>query len=215
ILDWTIEHWGPRSPKLVAEVHEHQGEALSVLESRGFCSAGVVAVTRVYDLAQKRAEPVSLGPGFKTVTMSENGDFDSKALLYMNGFSGVDEVSELDLLTLEYSRLNPAYDPRFDFSVVTPEGRHVATCVGFVEPEFGMAEVEKICTHSQYRRLGLGEAVVRVCFSQLAECGIHTAYITGYSNEANGLYEKLGPSTRKQWFHYVLSTPPNMTASLR
>ena len=28
--------------------------------------------------------------------------------------------------------------------------------------------------------------------------------ITGYSGEANGLYEKLGPVRRKQWFHYEL-----------
>jgi ribosomal protein S18 acetylase RimI-like enzyme len=106
------------------------------------------------------------------------------------------------LLSSEYSRQNPAYDPALDFSALTQEGVHVASCVGFIDPACKMAEVEKVCTHSQYRRRGLGEAVIRECFRQLRQRGFDTAYITGYSGEANGLYEKLGPCKLKQWFHY-------------
>jgi ribosomal protein S18 acetylase RimI-like enzyme len=78
--------------------------------------------------------------------------------------------------------------------------------VGFNDPAYGVAEVEKICTHSQYRRQGLAEAVIRECFQRLKKRGIERAYITGYSEEANGLYEKLGPCGHKQWFHYELGT---------
>src|SRR5512138_3226382 len=57
ILDWTIEHWLPRFSRLLTEVHEYQPEALAMLESRGFCSQGVVATTRQYDLHAKAVEP--------------------------------------------------------------------------------------------------------------------------------------------------------------
>jgi len=204
ILGWTIRHWGPRYPSLKTEVHEYQTEALKVLEGHGFHSLGEIAVTREYDLPSKGSEAVRLPPGFRIVDMVENGDYRSKGLLYVNGFDGKDQVSEFDLLRFEYSRQNPAYDPCLDLSVITQDGMHVASCVGFCDPVYQMAEVEKVCTHSQYRRQGLGEAVIRECFQRLSKRGIQKAYITGYSGEANGLYEKLGPSKHKQWFHYEL-----------
>jgi GNAT superfamily N-acetyltransferase len=204
ILAWTTQNWLSRYGSLKTEVHEFQTEALAVLERAGFCSQGEVATTRQYDLRAKDRTPVSLPPGYRIVNIAENGDFAGKASLYLNAFSGLDDVSEFDLLRFEYSRLSSAYDPQFDFSVITPEGLQVATCVGFNDPAYRVAEVEKVCTHSQYRRMGLGEAVIRECFWRLRQRGIETAYITGYSGEANGLYEKLGPCQWKKWFHYEL-----------
>jgi ribosomal protein S18 acetylase RimI-like enzyme len=204
ILDWTIQHWRPRYATLKTEVHEYQGEALAQLEGRGFRSVGVVATTREYDVLAKSNEAVRLAPGFQIVDMHENADYRSKGLLYVNAFENRAQVSEFDLLRFEYSRESPAYDPRFDLSVVTLEGMHVASCVGFNDPAYRVAEIEKICTHNQYRRQGLAEAVIRECFQRLRRRGIERAYITGYSVEANGLYEKLGPCKYKQWFHYEL-----------
>jgi ribosomal protein S18 acetylase RimI-like enzyme len=76
--------------------------------------------------------------------------------------------------------------------------------VGFNDLAYGVAEIEKVCTHHQYRRQGLAEAVIRECFQRLKKREIERAYITGYSGEANGLYEKLEPCKHKQWFHYEL-----------
>jgi GNAT superfamily N-acetyltransferase len=202
ILDWTLQHWGPRYPSLKTEVHEYQAEALAALEKRGFHSLGEAAITREYDLRSKESEIVRLPSGYRIVNMADNGDYRSKGLLYKNGFQDEDQISDLDLLRFTHSRQSPAYDAHFDFSVVTPEGVHVATCVGFNDPDYRVAEVEKVCTHNRYRRLGLAEAVIRECFQRLRGHGIEKAYITGYSGEANGLYEKLGPCKRKRWFHY-------------
>lgn len=185
-------------------VHEYQSEAFAALESRGFRSLGVVADTRKYDLRAKESAPVRLDPGFRIVDMSENPDYEAKGRLYVNGFEDKDQLGEFDRLRFEYSRESPAYDPRFDLSVVAPDGSQVSTCVGFNDPGHRVAEIEKICTHRQYRRQGLGEAVVRECFHRLKRRGIEWAYITGYSAEANGLYEKLGPCSHKHWFHYEL-----------
>jgi len=205
ILDWTIEDWGSRYPILKAEVHEFQGDALAQLEKRGFHSVGEVAKTRTYDLKAMPSAPVQLPAGLRIVNMVECADFRSKGLLFVNGFQDRSQVSELDLLKFEYSRESPAYDPNFDLSVVTEEGLHVATCVGFNDPAYGVAEVEKVCTHHAYRRRGLAEAVIRDCFRRLKQCGIERAYITGYSGEAIDLYEKLGPCNEKLWFHYELA----------
>jgi GNAT superfamily N-acetyltransferase len=176
------------------------------LEKRGFHSNGVVADTRAYDLKARDSEPVILPPGLRIVNMVECTDFRAKGQLFVNGFEDQPEVSELNLLKFEYSRESPAYDPYFDLSVVTQEGLHVATCAGFNDPACGVAEIEKVCTHHLYRRQGLAEAVIQDCFQRLKRCGIERAYISGYSDRANDLYEKLGPCAFKQWFHYELTT---------
>jgi ribosomal protein S18 acetylase RimI-like enzyme len=205
ILDWTIERWGPRWPTLKTEVHEFQPDALAELERRGFRLASEVATTRAYDLADKAREPVVLPPGYRIVNMVENTDERGKSLLYRNAYQGRNDMTESEFQRGLYAHNNPAHEAEFDLSVLSPEGMHVAACVGFNDPDQGMAEVEKVCTHSRYRRLGLGEAVIRACFHRLHARGIKRAYITGYSGEANGLYEKLGPCARRQWFHYELA----------
>jgi ribosomal protein S18 acetylase RimI-like enzyme len=207
ILEWTLEHWGPRSPALKTEIHELQEEAFAPLERAGFRSLGVAATTRAYDLRAKQAEPVRLPAGFRVVPMIENPDQRGKALLYMDAYENQDQVSDFELARSIYSHENPAYDPALDLSVVAPDGTHVAACVGFTDPANGMAEVEKVCTHRQFRRQGLAEAVIRECFHRMARRGIERAYITGYGKGANNLYEKLGPCWRKQWFHYELARP--------
>jgi ribosomal protein S18 acetylase RimI-like enzyme len=204
ILDWTIEHWLPRYGTLKTEVHEYQEAALATLEQCGFLSLGVIATTRAYDLRARGEEAIGLPTGFRVVDMGENGDYRAKALVNKSGFEGQDQVSELELLKFAYSRENPAYDPALDLSVVTAEGLHVASCVGFNDAAQGVAEVEKVCTHNQYRRQGLAEAVIRACFQRLRARGTGRAYITGYSAAANALYEKLGPCAHKRWFHYEL-----------
>jgi hypothetical protein len=139
ILDWTLQNWRPRFPGLLTEVHGFQTEALAVLESRGFRCKGVVATTRQYDLMTKEAKPIPLPAGYRIMDMCENGDFRNKSLLYKAGFGNEDHVTDFELLRFEYSRENPAYDPRFDLSVVSPDGTHVAGCVSFHDPVYGIA----------------------------------------------------------------------------
>jgi predicted GNAT family acetyltransferase len=76
--------------------------------------------------------------------------------------------------------------------------------VGFVDPLNNIAEIERICTHAEQRGRGYAFAAVRACFERLHGRGYARAYITGYSGEANNLYEKLGPVNRCRWLRYEL-----------
>jgi ribosomal protein S18 acetylase RimI-like enzyme len=138
--------------------------------------------------------------------MATNRDFAARMRLVKNGFQDVDTVSDMEMLTYEYSRECPCYNPAFDLSVVTSNGTHASTCVGFVDYENRVAEVEKVCTHHAYRRKHLAQAVILECFKRLKATGFECAYITGYSNEAIDLYGKLGAIQQKRWFLYELPT---------
>jgi ribosomal protein S18 acetylase RimI-like enzyme len=202
MLDWAITHWRPLYQGLKTEVHEFQVGELAYLEQQGFTTPGGAATTRAYDLLSMEEPRAMLPAGFKIVNMVENTDHLGRALLSTEGYVDPDKLTNAIIAMLNSSCMSPAYDPQFDLSVVTADGMHVAKCVGFVDPGYGVAEIEKVRTHSQYRRQGLAEAVIRECFQRLKKKGIKRAYITGYKDGANALYEKLGPCGHKQWFHY-------------
>ncbi len=204
MLEWAIDHWRPLYQGLKTEVHEFQAEELAWLKQRGFTTPGVAATTRAYDLTSMDENKAVLPAGFKIVNMLENTDLHARALLSLEGYVEPEKLTDALIARLNSSRMSPAYDPQFDLSVVTPEGAHVATCVGYGDPGSRVAEIEKVRTYSQYRRQGLAEAVIRECFQRLKESGIDRAYITGYSDGPNALYEKLGPCWHKQWFHYQI-----------
>ena len=206
ILDWTIANWGPRWPALVAEVNEAQTDAIAALVERGFACQGEAATTRAYTVAEQAAAGYILPAGFRVVSIAEEPDYAGKRLVQVNAFRGLNEVKEIDLLAYEYSRESDAYDPHLDLSVVAPNGQHVASCVGFVDSVNAIAEIERICTHADHRQRGYAFAAVRACFARLHCRGIARAYITGYSGEANNLYEKLGPVNRSCWSRYELRT---------
>ena len=212
ILDWTIANWGPRYDSLLAEVNEGQIDALAALAQRGFSNLGEAAITRAYLVAdQAAADQAAAGsplpPGFRVVSIAEEPDYLGKRKVQRSGFGGRDDVREIDLLTYEYSRESNAYDPALDVSVVAPDGQHVASCVGFIDPANNISEIERVCTHMDHRRRGYAFAAIRDCFRRLHARGYTRAYITGYGDEANRLYEKLGPANRTRWFRYQLGRP--------
>lgn len=205
ILEWTLLNWRPRFPTLKTEVHEFQDFALASLTRQGFRSLGEVAITRQYDPAACAAAPLLLPAPYTIVDQRTRPDAPAKVALYKNGFSKTDVVTWLDLASHVYSQHSPAYDASLDLSVVDEQGKHLAGCVGFIDPRGAVAEIEKICTHSDYRRQGLASAVVNECFRRLAGRGVSSAYITGYNEAAISLYGKLGWRKAKRWYHYELT----------
>ncbi|MCL5998111.1 MAG: GNAT family N-acetyltransferase [Chloroflexi bacterium] len=202
MLDWVVNHWANRGGALRTEVHEYQDQYMDVLGAHSFANKGYIATTRQYDLRGNVRQDVELSEGYRIVDMAVNHDYESKQRVAKNAFRGEDGISEIELLTYEYARECPCYQPAFDLSAIDPVGVHASSCVGFVDYENRVSEVEKVCTHSSYRRQHLAEAVIKACFVRLKAAGFEYAYITGYSHEANALYEKLGPVKRKEWSLY-------------
>ncbi len=205
ILAWAVERWRLRWPALSIEAREDDAAWLQALLNAGFVSSGRVATTRVYDLADQAGAPHALPPGCSIIDMAVAPDYRAKCALQVNAFQGSDTPTEADLTVREHVRTSPIYDATLDLSVVDAAGRHLAACEAFADYPHGLAEVERICTHAGHRRQGLAEAVVRACFQRLRARGLRKAYITGLSQAANNLYEKLGPVSCSHWTGLELS----------
>lgn len=78
-------------------------------------------------------------------------------------------------------------------------------CYGFIDKENSMAVIETVATHPDYQKRGFGKAVITECFRRLSrEKGVKSAYITGYSEAANALYQSLKPVEVYQLIRYKL-----------
>jgi GNAT superfamily N-acetyltransferase len=208
ILQWILDNWGQDRPELSIEISARQGPEAALLEEHGF-SRQSSFYTFHYDLQSGLAEREPLEPGFTIVDMQTQPDYRAQRVLRYNAFRGPSELSEeeLDRLVALYShaRTSPIYHAPTDLCVVAPDGAFVSGCEALIDAHNALADIERVCTHSRYRRRGFAQAVILECFYRLRDMGLERAYITGYSPEAIGLYGSLGAQEQSERLLYKLS----------
>ncbi|MBL8025917.1 MAG: GNAT family N-acetyltransferase [Fibrobacteres bacterium] len=202
IISWLKSNWKDRGNRLITEMHETQLEEINILLSNGFVDLGEIAITRKYQFAEIDLS-INLPIGYSIVDMNINANYVSKKEMQNNAFRQDIPVTEFDILAYEYNRESPVYNAKYDMSVIDSNGKHVAGCMAFVDYDNEYAEIERVCTHSDYRRLGLCEALLKECFKRLSLDNIKCAYLTGFNEKANGLYAKLGSCYQRRWNKYV------------
>jgi ribosomal protein S18 acetylase RimI-like enzyme len=200
MIDFVEVHWSRRGSFVSTEVHANQVSLQAALEKRGF-GRKPSGIRRRYDL-RNCDTAYDLDEAYRIVAIAENEDYFGKRRLQKNGFRNTDEVTDYDMTAYAYNRESPVYNPKYDLSVVDHEGRHLSGCLAFVDDRNSYAEIERVCTHPDYRRKGLCVAVIRECFKRLQSENIKTAFVTGYSEGALGAYRKLGATEEIEIFEY-------------
>ena len=175
-----------------------------VLASRDWQDLGVGEVTRRFDVAAAAAEPATLPDGYRLVSMADDANFASKLRLYHDAWHPGRPVTPLDLDLYEFCRTAPTYDPALDISIVAADGEHVAGCTAFPDYVNSNAEIERVCSRSDHRRLGLVKAAIRGGFQALDRAGIRTATLTGDSDPAIQLYGTLDATEEWRWHSWQL-----------
>ncbi|OMF94812.1 GNAT family N-acetyltransferase [Paenibacillus sp. FSL R7-0337] len=188
MVECTRNIWGEGKKKLNTDCYPYGLEVQALLD-QGFVQDSHIGNTRRYDLADTDYT-LKLEEGFYIRSMAEGTDECAKSELIEQIFS----PDDVNVGNSDYWRKDlQSYRAELDFSVVDDKGRPVAFCFGFVDQDNEFAVIETIGTHPDYRQRGFGKAVVTACFLRLKEQGVTTAYITGFSAEANALYQSLQP----------------------
>jgi GNAT superfamily N-acetyltransferase len=209
MLQWVLQAWEERASEngsnSSTEITEFQTWETKILERYGFgCQSDFF--TRRFDLTQELAPHVPLEPGFTVVDMQSHPDYRAQGILRANGFQGKSSLSEEELdYRLQYFNHNhngPIYHPQTDLCVMAENGTFVAGCEALINAPGLEADVERVCTHSNFRKRGFARAVIQECLYRLQQIGIHNAYITGYSPEAVALYGSLGAVDEVRSFIY-------------
>jgi GNAT superfamily N-acetyltransferase len=197
MLAWVLANWGDREPSLEIEITEKQGFESGVLERAGFQQTGTF-FSEAFDLHTDLPPRRPLEEGFTIVDMAAQPDYRAQRILRTNAFQGRSDLSEKELqdqmLFYGYSRQGPIYHPQLDLCVMAADGRFVSGCEALMDAHNSEADIEVVCTHSDFRRRGFARAVIQECMYRLQALGYRKAYIAGYSPEAIGLYASLGES---------------------
>jgi len=73
--------------------------------------------------------------------------------------------------------IRPNVDLKLKIAVVSPVGNFVSYCGMWYDPKVGYAVIEPVATDPQYRKMGLGRAVVLEGIRRVGELGAKTAIV--------------------------------------
>lgn len=205
ILHWVLENWGDREPAVSIEITALQTLEIKLLEKNGF-ERETSFYRSHFDLTKELVDRFPLEEGFRVVDMHNHPDYRAQRILRQNAFAGQDDLSEEEISRLlklyGYVRESPIYHPQTDVCIMASGGQFVAGCEALIDARNAEADIERVCTHSSYRRRGFGRIVIQECLYRLRDMGMQRAYITGYSEEAIRLYGSLGAEKRTESLIY-------------
>lgn len=202
VLRWGVEVWGRGRGRISTEVYSYGREKIERLMAAGFYEDGHVENVRTYSLQQYDFS-YELEPGFRLMSFSEYGNYESRVKLAQNAFNNP-AYSETRLRSVQSS---PSYQAALDLVVVNAQNESVAYCMGWVEendPKTGY--IEPMGVHTDYRRKGLGSVLAKECFKRLGNRGVERVWIASHAEPdvANFLYDSLKPVSVKRSYRYSL-----------
>lgn len=206
ILQWALANWGvERGPKLSIEITARQAMEAGVLQQHGF-EQRADFFRQTFDLSQDLAPRAPLEEGFSIVDMATHPDYRAQRILRDEAFSGIRDTPETEMQRrlhfYNHSQQGPIYHPQTDLCVMAPDGRFVSGCEALIDARNGEADIERVCTHSSFRRRGFARAVIQECLYRLRDTGLRKAHIAGYSPAAIDLYASLGDSKESRFYIY-------------
>jgi ribosomal protein S18 acetylase RimI-like enzyme len=209
---WAMEAFKDRATpecNLSTEVTEYQEWEIKILERYGF-QPKVTFFTRHFDLTEDLVPRFPIEPGFSIVDMKNQPDFRAQSFLRANAFQNKNDLTEEELNErikfFGYNMRGPLYHPDTDLCVVAPDGRFASGCEALINALALEADIERVCTHSDFRKRGFARAAIQECLHRLKAMGIHNAYITGYSEAAIALYGSIGAIDEVKSYFYEMSS---------
>ena len=186
MLSWVERSWAADKKRIETYAALYDIERQKLLEQLGYEDLGDDGYTREYDLS-KPYPVIALPSGFCIETLSENHNYSGHIAVESKTFNS----EAINQEWFDGKSSAPSYSFDWDFSVVSPEGEHLAFCLAWIDPRNQIAEIDPVGTHPDHRRRGFAKAVVSECFRRLRARGMRYAYI-GSGPEpyvSNRLYE--------------------------
>jgi GNAT superfamily N-acetyltransferase len=212
MLAWVLETWQGRvteRSRLSTEITEYQDWEKKVLERYQFRCEDTF-FTRRFDLTGDLVLRYPLEPGFEIVDMKSHPDFRAQSILRANAFQNKDSLTEEEMEErikyFNYSIRGPIYHSDTDICVMAKDGQFVSGCEALINAPALEADIERVCTHSDFRKRGFARAAIQECLYRLKDMGIRNAYITGYSKAAIALYGSIGAVDEVRAFGYELAS---------
>ena len=197
LLDRTEEGIRARGgPTIEISVFDGDAALLEAIGARGYAPSGTHGDELVNDRLDRSIRP-RLPDGFTMRWLEPELD-DAYVALHRAAWS--------DNTPSTYSRVlhdavtaMPDFDRRMVPIAAAPDGTLAAYCISWLDPRTKTVEIEPLGTHPEYRKVGIGRAIVDEVIRRAAERGATSVLVWGaHSNAvAKHLYESAGCRSRR------------------
>ncbi|MCX7709728.1 MAG: GNAT family N-acetyltransferase [Clostridia bacterium] len=172
-LSKTDEH-GNRS--LNMNIDDKDKEFREIALDLGFQETKDLEQTAEFIIPGQFSE-VSLPEGYSIVSLSEENDLNKINRVLWRGFNHPGEVPDEEIQGRIKSQSGPDFNKDITMAVKAPNGNFVSYSGMWYDPNTDYAIVEPVATDPDYRRMGLGKAVVLEGIRRCGEMGGKVAYV--------------------------------------
>jgi ribosomal protein S18 acetylase RimI-like enzyme len=184
IFHWIENKWVKDQSHLETTVPRHNTKRQHLLASYGYAFHGEDGYKYRYDLKTVNVD-YTLESGFEIQALRKDTDQAKKILLVRNAFSNNRFTRDHYDSTMKA----PSYTPSLDLSIVSPMGKYVAYCMGWINQKTNEGCIEPVGAHADYRRRGFATALVKECFRRMKSLSVQYVTIGGNSQ----FYDSLKP----------------------
>ena len=204
MLNWVEARFHQKEipdKQLTIETIERNPVLEALLASKGYEKDSGYYTFREKDLAFSTDEPIILPPGFIIKHIDTADDLKK----FHHGtdlvFNFPDNPDVYQIL-----RQAPSFIPELDMIVLSPDGEIASLGSVWFDQTRSLAEFEPVGTVPEFRKLGLGSALIAEACNRLRRLGCQKVTVMSWSEsiEANRLYERAGflPKTKKNYWKW-------------
>ena len=176
MMEYSRDHLaGKNGVRVIIDNNDHDSRRIA--EELGFVATTEQETTAMIDITDKLS--YDLPEGFSIVSMADGWDFLQYNEVMWRGFNhpGAPANSEDELRVRKEMLSSPLIIPEIVLAVVAPDGRYVSHCGMWYAPGDKYALVEPVATHPDFRRMGLGRAVVLEDVKRCGQLGAEVALV--------------------------------------
>ncbi len=170
----TFPH--PKTGVVTVHANETDAELAAALEKRGFVRDAEPSES---DAEYVITEPpqVTLPRGYAFVSMADENNLARRSEIFGRSFNHPDPKDWASLATIAEMQRAPDYHPELDLVLTNPAGEGVACCTIWWDEINRIGILEPVGTHPDYRRRGLGRAVVWEAIRRVAARGARSVWV--------------------------------------
>lgn len=162
IFNWAEQHFreldrerGRALPYWV-EFREDDQERRQIVEAHGFLLDGDYVYIQFQHPLTGPLTEVAIPTGFALRSLAGAHEADAYVALHRAAFKSTSMTLAWRLRSLTV----PQYQPRLDLVAVAPDGQLAGFCIGWLDNERYMGQIEPVGVHPNYQHLGLGRALL-------------------------------------------------------
>jgi len=135
--------------------------------------------THTAGLDVKVLQPFALPVGFSFVSMADDWDWQQYNRVMWRGFNheGRAKYDDETISGRKEMLSSPMINPKLVLAVKAPDGNYVSHCGSWYQPGDFYCYIEPVATDPEYRKMGLGKAVVLEAIKRCGDIGAKQAVV--------------------------------------